>query len=107
MQSDFFRSLKDKTSHVPSRALDQAILAQARRRLLPSPRLPARWRTALVPITALALLVVWFQLAPAVLPGGMLAESPEMLKHMEEVELWVEVADLSEEEWHLVATGDT
>ena len=106
MKPDFFQVLKPKTSHTPSRALDQIILRQAASELAPvKSQNNKRWAFALVPVAAA--LVIWLQLRPATLPTAMIAESPERLRHMDEVELWVEVADLSEEEWRYVATGET
>ncbi len=106
MSQDFFKTLATKTQQTPSRALDQRILNRAAGVLAKPARPWAKWLLATsVPVAAA--LVIWLQVTPGQLPAAMLAESPEMLRHMDEIELWAEVSDLSEEELRYLETGES
>lgn len=106
MSQDFFKTMATKTQQSPSRALDQRILNRAADVLVKPARPWAKWLLATsVPVAAA--LVVWLQVTPTQLPAAMLAESPEMIRHMDEIELWAEVSDLSEEELRYLETGES
>jgi hypothetical protein len=106
MSRDFFQSIAAKTQQSPSRGTDQRILNHAASVLMRPARPWGKWALATsVPIAAA--LVVWLQVSSPVLPPAMLAESPEMLQHLDEIELLSELSDLSDEELRYLETGES
>lgn len=108
MSQDYFKELAKKTQSSPSRALDQRILEHAARSLPPKPQ-SIHWLRWLVlgGVPTATAFIVWLQVSSVTLPKGMLAESPEMLRHVDDIELLVEAADWTEEEWRLMETGES
>lgn len=106
MSQDFFKEMAKKTQHTPTRALDQHILGHAARVLSPKSHPWKKW-VVVTGSSVAAALMIWMQVENTKFPTAMLAESPEMLKHLDEVELWAESADWTEAEWRYLETGES
>jgi hypothetical protein len=52
-------------------------------------------------------IIFWFQFHSANLPSAMMAESPEMLKQMDELEMLVEASEWTDAEWKYIETGES
>lgn len=108
MKPDFFEALKDKLMKSPTRKVDQFILKKASDHFELQQRSTIPWWTIFTGTTvAVIALVVWLQVSENKKSNAMLAESPEMLKVMDDVELLVEVSKYSDEEWKIVMNGDS
>jgi hypothetical protein len=106
MKDDFFLLIRKKTTRSPSRALDQVILGKAAKRLSPAKTHKLGWTIAALSSSALAI-IFWFQFHSANLPSAMMAESPEMLKQMDELEMLVEASEWTDAEWKYIETGES
>ncbi len=104
MSQDFFKSLAKKTEHRPSRGTDQRILQRAEKVLVKSSRPWGKWIIA-VGTPVAVVLMIWIQPGTPRLPQAMLAESPELIRNFEDIELWSEISDLSEAELRYLETG--
>ena len=108
MKPNFFQMLKDKMTASPSRQVDQFILKRASDEFEHHRRSKIPWWLFLTGTSVAALgLVVWLQVSENNTSNAMLAESPEMLKEMDDVELLVEVSQFSDEEWSSVMNGES
>jgi hypothetical protein len=104
MNQNFFKLLAKKTARTPSRGFDQRVLQHAELVLRKTSSPWKKWALLGTPIAAA--LVIWIQLGSnPVLPHAMLAESPEMIRDLDDIELWSDVADLSEAELRYLETG--
>jgi hypothetical protein len=105
MQPDFFKTIGKKLSREPSEALDHLVLTQAKFSL---PKKRSNYRTWMFSTATLAAsLFVWFQVSQTQLDKNLLKESIELIAHHDEVEMWVEAADWSEEDWAYLERGES
>ncbi len=108
MKPNFFELLKEKLLMTPPRKVDQFILKRASDQFERQRRSAVPWWSIIGGTSVLALgLVVWLQVSENKTSNAMLAESPEMLQEMDDVELLVEVSQYSDEEWNIVMNGES
>lgn len=108
IKHNFFEILKDKMTKSPSRDIDQYILKKASDHFETQHRSIIPWRSIFVGTTLATLsLVLWLQISEPKISKAMMAESPEMLKEMDDIELLVEASQLNEEEWKIVMNGES
>ena len=104
MRNDFFKILKEKTTMTPSRARDSLILKSAAGKLSEK---SSPWLLAFGYGVAALSFIVWIQTSQISSSNAILAESPEMLLMMDDVEILVEVSQYSEEDWNIVMNGES
>lgn len=107
MKNDFFKVLKEKTTKVPSNKLDSVILEMGAAKLEAKSTRAMPWFWALGSGVVAMSFFIWMQTSELNHSGQMLAESPEMLMIMDDVELLVEVSQYSEEDWNIVMNGES
>lgn len=107
MKNDFFNILKEKTTKAPSKKLDSVILEMGAAKLESKSTRSIPWFWAISSGAVALSFFVWMQTSELNNSKQMLAESPEMLTIMDDVELLVEVSQYSEEDWDIVMNGES
>lgn len=104
MKPDFFKELAKKTQKEPAKNIDHLILTQARHHL---PKVSVNYRPWILSAASLAAsFVIWLQFNAHQIERELANESLELIAHHDEIELWVEAADWSDEDWKYLENGE-
>lgn len=105
MKPDFFKELAKKTEKEPAKNIDHLILTQAKHHM---PKPTKSYRSWIISsVSVAATLVIWFQYNAHQIERELVNESHELIAHHEEIELWVEASEWSEEDWNYLERGES